>query len=167
MHLRVATVAGPHGLRGHVKLIVHSDDPALRFQRGVVLDSDREDYPELTVADVGNAGSAWRVSFAEVTDRTAAESLKGAELFIDTEEWEDAEDEWYDADLVGLPARAPGGESLGEVTGVEHGPAQDLLVIRHEGRDVLVPFVSAIVTEVSADGVVIDAPGGLFGGEEA
>ena len=29
------------------------------------------------------------------------------------------------------------------------------------------PFVSAIVTEVSADGVVIDAPGGLFGGEEA
>ena len=103
----------------------------------------------------------------EVVDRTAAESLQGAELSIETEEWEDAEEEWYDADLVGLPARTPGGEPLGEVTAVEHLPAQDLLVVRYEGREVLVPFVTAIVTEVSEDGVVIDAPGGLFDGEEA
>ena len=167
MQLRVATIAGPHGLKGNVKLIVHTDDPALRFQAGVVLDCDREQYPELTVTEVSNAGSAWRVKFEEVVDRTAAESLQGAELSIETEEWEDAEEEWYDADLVGLPARTPGGEPLGEVTAVEHLPAQDLLVVRYEGREVLVPFVTAIVTEVSEDGVVIDAPGGLFDGEEA
>lgn len=165
MQLRVATIAGPHGLRGHVKLIVHTDDPELRFQRGVVLDCDREAHPELTIEDVSNAGSAWRVKFAEIQDRNSAEELQGAELSIETDEWEDAPEEWYDADLIGLAARAISGEALGTVIRVEHGPAQDLLVVRLKGREVLVPFVSAIVTEVGEDAVVIDPPGGLFDGE--
>ena len=165
MRLRVATIAGPHGLRGHLKLIVHTDDPARRFSRGVVLDCDWEEHPTLTVAEVSNAGSAWRVKFEEIADRTAAEEMLGAELWIETEEWEDEDDEWYDADLVGLPARSPDGGALGEVVAVEHGPAQDLLVVRHDGRDVRVPFVAAIVTEVSGDGVTIAPPGGLFDSE--
>ena len=51
---------------------------------------------------------------------------------------------------------------------VEHGAAQDLLVIRTpDGRDVRVPFVVALVPAVTADRVTIDPPGGLFDGEEA
>ncbi len=75
------------------------------------------------------------------------------------------EDEWYDAQLVGLAAVDPTGEVLGVLSRVDHLPAQDLLVVRTpEGREVLVPFVAALVPTVDpgAGRVVIDPPGGLF-----
>jgi 16S rRNA processing protein RimM len=67
--------------------------------------------------------------------------------------------------LVGLSAVTPAGEALGEVTGVDHAPASDLLVLRRpDGRSALVPFVKAIVPEVDlgAGRVVVDPPAGLF-----
>jgi len=54
------------------------------------------------------------------------------------------------------------------VSEVVHLPAQDLLAVRTpEDRDVLVPFVSAMVPEVDlvARRIVIDPPEGLLDGE--
>ena len=52
---------------------------------------------------------------------------------------------------------------IGEVTGLVHGGAQDLLAVRAtDGRATLVPFVAALVPEVDLDGgrvVVADRPG--------
>lgn len=166
MQLIVGQVSGAHGLKGHVKLIVRTDDPELRFQPGVVLDTDRPDLPALTIAQVRGASGSWQVLFEEIADRTAAEGLRGTTLTIETEEWDDDEESWYDADLKGLPAATPAGEALGTVVDVEHGPAQDLLVVRTpSGATVRVPFVTALVPDVSAEGVVIDPPGGLFDGD--
>lgn len=168
MQLTVATIAGAHGLKGHVKLFVRTDDPELRFQPGVVLDTDNPSRPELTVAEVRHTSGSWQVRFAEIADRTAAEELRGTELSIETDEWESEEEEWYDHELVGLPARALDGTLLGEVAAIEHAAVQDLLVVRTpDGRDVLVPFVTAIVPAVSSDGVVLDPPGGMFDEAEA
>lgn len=168
MQLTVAVVAGAHGLKGHVKLEVRTDDPALRFQPGVVLDTDDPDHPELTIAEVRSASGSWNVRFAKVTDRSGAEALRGTELSIETEEWESDDEEWYDHEIVGLPARTPAGDDLGVVSDVEHGAAQDLLVVRTpDRREVRVPFVTALVPGVSREGVTIDAPDGLFDDEEA
>jgi 16S rRNA processing protein RimM len=72
-------------------------------------------------------------------------------------------DEFYDHQLVGLAAHGLDGRLLGEVTGLVHGGAQDLLAIRTlDGRDTLVPFVKALVPEVDLAGrrvVVADRPG--------
>lgn len=165
MQLTVAVIGGAHGLKGHVRVSVRTDDPDLRFQPGVVLDSDNPAHPVLTIADV--LRTPWRLRFAEVTDRTAAEALHGTELFIETDEWESSADEWYDHQLIGLPARTPAGTDLGTVVAVEHG-LQDLLVVRTaDARDVRVPFVTALVPEIAASHITIDAPGGLFDDEVA
>ena len=58
-----------------------------------------------------------------------------------------------------------GGDEVGEVTALQSGAAQDLLVVRlTDGRKALVPFVTAIVPEVDVDGgrVVLDPPPGLL-----
>ncbi len=163
MDLVVGQIAGAHGMRGQVKVIVRTDDPALRFQVGVQLNTDRADLPALTVRDARHVGDSWQLAFEGVTDRTGAENLRGTLLTIATEEWEDEEDAWYDADLVGLPVRHVDGTALGEVSDVEHGPAQDLLVVRTpDGRDVRVPFVAQLVPEVGPAGIVVAPPGGLF-----
>ncbi len=162
MQLLAATIAGAHGLKGHVKLIVHTDDPELRFQPGVILDTDSAEFPELTILEARHSGSSWQVLFEEVADRNAAEQLRGTQLSIETDEWESAADEWYLHELVGLPVKDTEGRELGKVSGIESGAAQDLLVVATSDGEVRVPFVTALVPEVSEHGVVVTPPRGLF-----
>jgi 16S rRNA processing protein RimM len=105
------------------------------------------------------------VAFDELSDRTAAESARGVVLraVVPLDETPEDPEEFYDHQLEGLAAYDVDGTHLGEVTAVVHGGAQDLLRLRTtDGRDVLVPFVAALVPEVDlAAGrvVVADRPG--------
>ena len=106
------------------------------------------------------------VFFDEVEDRTAAESIVRAILWIDQDESAPAEDDaWYDHQLTGLDVFRDGA-SVGRVIRVDHLPAQDLLVVRPTGTDeeILVPFVAAIVPQVdiAAGRVIVTPPAGLF-----
>ena len=100
-----------------------------------------------------------------VTDRTAAESLIKAILVIDTDadKLPDEPDAWYDHQLVGLKVLRDGAE-VGEVVRVEHMPAQDLLIIKHNEREVMLPFVKAMVPslDIAAGTVTVTPPIGIF-----
>ena len=82
---------------------------------------------------------------------------------IDPAEVPEDPDEFYDHQLVGLGVEDLEGRVIGEITAIAHGAAQDLLTVRTpDGRDALVPFVSALVPEVDLPGrrvVVADRPG--------
>lgn len=103
--------------------------------------------------------------FAEVADRTAAESIVRAILWIDaaTVEQSVEDNAWYDHQLVGLEVRREG-ELLGTVSEVQHFPAQDLLAVKTANGTVLVPFVESIVPSVDLDAGVVSVtpPAGLF-----
>ncbi|MBA8815891.1 16S rRNA processing protein RimM [Microbacterium halimionae] len=103
--------------------------------------------------------------FDGVEDRSAAEGLVRAILWIDQDAAATApeEDAWYDHQLVGLDVLRDG-VSVGRVMRVDHFPAHDLLLVRSGEREVLVPFVKAIVPEVdpAAGFVVVTPPAGLF-----
>ena len=161
MQVLVATVGRAHGLRGEVALDVRTDDPGHRLAVGTVLDTDRG---PLTITKVREQSGRLVVAFAEVGDRTAAEALRGVELVVDVTA-SDEEDAWYPFELVGLRAERTDGTLVGEVIGLEHMPAQDLLVVRETtGERTLVPFVRAIVPVVDVPGgrVVLDPPAGLL-----
>ncbi len=70
-------------------------------------------------------------------------------LWVDHDEAEESAepDAWFDHQLVGLTVLRDG-EAVGKVARVDHGPAQDLLVVDTASGEVLVPFVKAIVTAV-------------------
>ncbi|HEY6576435.1 MAG TPA: ribosome maturation factor RimM, partial [Mycobacterium sp.] len=74
-------------------------------------------------------------------------------------------DEFYDHQLEGLRVRTVSGRDVGAVAEVLHTAAGELLSVKTDAdAEVLVPFVSAIVTSVSlTDGIVeIDPPDGLL-----
>ena len=163
----MARIGRPQGLRGEVSVEVRTDEPERRFVVGTRLRTDPPSAGPLELSSAREQSGRLILGFAAVTDRTAAEGLRGVLLVVDVDvETETAgEDEWYDAQLVGLSALDPEGGQLGVVRRVDHLPAQDLLVVRTPGgRDVLVPFVTALVPSVDPDAgrVVIDPPGGLF-----
>lgn len=164
MELVVARVGRPHGIRGEVSVEVRTDDPDSRFFPGAPLTTDPVAAGPLTVETVRDHNGRLLMTFEEVPDRTAAEGLRGVLLLADVTA-ADEEDAWYDHELVGLAAVDTTGAPVGEVTGVEHGAAQDLLVLRLvDGRTGRVPFVAALVPEVDPEGgrVVVDPPTGLF-----
>jgi 16S rRNA processing protein RimM len=99
-----------------------------------------------------------------VADRTSAEQLHGSILEAEVDETERPDDpeEFYDHQLVGLQARGADDAVVGTVTSVVHLPHQDTLVVDTDGREVLVPFVSALVPTVDlTEGFVrlADLPG--------
>ena len=75
----VARVRGFHGLRGAVRLESLTDRPEERFAPGATLFVEGGDAP-LTVVESKPDASGWRVRFAEVPDRTAAETLRDVYL---------------------------------------------------------------------------------------
>jgi 16S rRNA processing protein RimM len=165
----VGRIGKPHGLRGEVTVEVRTDEPDRRFADGTTVRVARPSGSAGPWSTLTVAGSRWHqatllVRFAELPDRTAAESARGLLLHADVpaDESPDDPDEFYDHQLVGLAAEDVDGRPLGEVTAVLHG-AQDLLQIRTpDRRDALVPFVAALVPEVDLAGgrvVVADRPG--------
>ncbi|MBM9462784.1 ribosome maturation factor RimM [Aeromicrobium sp. YIM 150415] len=157
----IGRIGRAHGVRGDVTVDVRTDEPERRFAPGSsVVCGDGT----LTVASARPHSGRFIVKFQEVADRTAAEALRGSvlEARIDPDELPDEEDVFYDRQLIGLDAVTEAGAPIGVVTDVVHLPAHDTLAIDASGREVLVPFVAALVPEVDLDGgrvVVVDVPG--------
>lgn len=173
--LRVGRLTKAHGLKGGLKLELFTDDPDRRFTPG---SSFALQVPEespwhgkrLELAELRWYNGMPVGFFVDVADRSAAESLAKAILWIDQDPDEAAEpDAWYDHQLVGLDV-VRDGLTVGVIDRLEHMPAQDLLVVRIDdpstgsAREVLVPFVRAIVPEVDVEGgrVVVTPPDGLL-----
>jgi 16S rRNA processing protein RimM len=161
----VGRIGRPHGVKGEVSVEVRTDEPARRFGDGSVLGTRTPQGAapsgpgrptSLTVERTRWHQDRLLVTFAELADRTAAEAVRGLALVVDVDLSEVPEDpeEFYDHQLVGLAAVTTDGAPVGEVTDVVHGAGQDLLALRTpDGREVLVPFVAALVP-------VVDVPGG-------
>lgn len=106
------------------------------------------------------------VAFEGVTDRAAAEALRGTLLLFDPDRLPVLEEgAFWTSDLVGLEAVRPDGTSLGMVAGVVPGPQDRLVVETPGGQRVEVPFVDDLVGDPGDGRIVVDPPAGLF--EEA
>jgi 16S rRNA processing protein RimM len=143
-----------------------TDDPDERFAAGSVLTTEPADAGPLTIAASTSAGGKLVVRFEGIGDRSAVEALRGVRLLISASDRRplDDPDDFYDTDLIGLAAHTVDGNELGPVRDVLHAGGADYLVLDCGGREVLVPFVRAIVptVDLAARSVVIDPPEGLF-----
>jgi 16S rRNA processing protein RimM len=173
MQIAVGQIARAHGIKGEVTVAVRTDDPDVRFVPGTTLATEPPDRGPLTVAAIRWHSGRLLVTFEGVRDRNGAEDLRGTVLVLDSAEIPapDDPDEFYDHQLIGLAVVTAAGEAVGEVTDVLH-HGQDLLVVRRKpaaGTDTLIPFVSAIVTDVDVAGgrLVIDPPPGLLDAGDA
>ena len=171
IELVVGRIGKPHGIKGEVTVDVRTDEPALRYADGAVLRCEAPRGSAFTAKTVTVTRTRWHqmvllVTFAEFHDRNTAEAARGVVLHatVPLDAVPEDPDEYYDHQLIGLAAvDSTSGEHLGEITGVVHGGAQDLLAIRAtDGRPTLVPFVKALVPDVDLEArkvTVADRPG--------
>lgn len=161
MQRTIGRIGRAHGIRGEVNVDIRTDEPGQRFAPGssVVVGSRA-----LTIKAARQHGSKMVIAFDGVTDRNSAETLHGAIVTVDVDPavLPGDPEEFYDHQLIGLQVRTVSGGEAGVVEQVLHLPAQDTLLIRCDAREIMVPFVAALVPEVDVAGgyvVVADIPG--------
>ena len=166
--LRVGRLVKAHGLKGALKLELYTDNPERRFVPGAaftvqVPEASPWHGKDITVREYRVMNGNPVVFFDDVDDREGAESLVKAILWIDQDDDEVEDDAWFDHQLVGLDVVRED-VVVGRVSRVEHFPAQDLLIVKSGDKEVMVPFVAAIVPTVDvANGrVIVTPPPGLF-----
>ncbi len=150
----LGAVAGAHGVTGEVRLKLFGEGVAAleryRAFNGGALTLAR-------LRDDGKGGAIAR--FAEITDRNAAEGLRGTLLSVPRSALPPlAEGEYYHADLIGLPAVSTRDEPLGTCVAVENFGAGDVLEIeRPDKRRFMVPLRPEAVPEWDGGRIVIEA----------
>ncbi len=162
----VGYVARPHGLAGEVVVEVHSDAPG-RFDPGsaLIARGPRGGLRELRVASSRPQGARLLVRFEGATTREGAEALRGRELCVPREAVAPLPaGRYYRFELVGLKARTPSGAALGVVADVFGTGSNDVLVVRGEGGEILLPLLDTVLLEVSVERgeCVVAVPPGLL-----
>ena len=124
----VAQVAGAFGVRGEIRITAHTADPLNLMAYGPL--KDEAGRVALTLGGGRAVKGALIATAREVATREEAQALRGLKLYVERDALPPAEEEeYYLADLIGLTARAPGGESLGVVKSVADFGAGSLLEI--------------------------------------
>ncbi len=168
--MRVGRLTKPHGLKGALKIELFTDDPARRFTPGArfalqVPTGSKWHGKSLELLEFRSYNGQPVAFFDGVAYRSEAESLVKAILWVeqDSTELPEEDDAWYVHQLSGLDV-VRDDVVIGRVVRVDAMPAQDLLVVNVNDREVLLPFVKAFVPEVDvrAARIVITPPPGLF-----
>jgi len=158
--VEVGLIIGAHGIRGAVKIRCFTEDPKTIATLGPIEGPDRRSY----VLKILSASKGQALAMIEgVSDRNAAEALKGTKLFAGKSRLpQPGKGEFFQTDLIGLDVVDPAGANRGTVKAVLNYGAGDVLEIQSapgtEPR--LIPFDDAYVTQVDLSGkrLVIDFP---------
>ncbi len=153
----LAAITGAHGVAGDVRLKLlgegfESLKPHKSFNGG-----------ELTVAHMRDDGKGGAIArFAGISNRNAAEALRGTVLTVPRSALPPLEDgEYYYADLIGLAAVSDAGDPLGTVVAVENFGAGDVIEIERPaeggkpGKRFMVPMNEDAVPECDAQRLVV------------
>ena len=140
----LAAIIGAKGIAGEVRLKLFGEGvaglkPFRAFNDGKLVIEK--------LSDDGKGGAVAR--FAGVTDRNAAEALRGTVLTVPRDALPPlGKGEYYYADLLGLPAVSTDGDDLGVCVNVENFGAGDVLEIeRPDKKRFMVPMRAEAVPE--------------------
>jgi 16S rRNA processing protein RimM len=158
--VEVGRIADAWGIKGWFKVLSHSADPQALFssKRWFILPSEKgaktfSGARRLAIKEAKMHSDTVVATAQDVDDRTAAEALKGARIFVSRASFPTADkDEYYWVDLIGLNVVNREGVALGQVRELLSTGAQTVLVMEfaQDGKmqERMIPFVAAYVDDV-------------------
>jgi 16S rRNA processing protein RimM len=157
-------ITGAHGIKGWVRVKSFTADPEAIADYGQL--SDESGARRFALELVGAQKGVLLARIKGVEDRNAAERLKGLRLYVRRADLPPpGDDEFYEADLIGLAATREDGTLFGTIRVVNNfGAGASLEIEDPAGKMVLVPFTNAAVpvVDIANKRVVIVPPAGLF-----
>lgn len=127
-----------------------------------------DDGRRFKVSIVGVAQGVVIAKLAGIADRTSAEALKGAQLYVERGALPAPEEgAFYHADLIGAEVRLTSGEVLGRVSALHNFGGGDMIEVGEGRSSVLIPLTKEVIAELDVNGgrVTVHPVPGLLGGE--
>lgn len=162
--IEVGRILDAWGIKGWFKVLPHSADPQALFssKRWYLQPSEKgaksfTGTVLLRVKEAKEHSDSIVARADEIGDRTAAEALKGARVFVARSSFPTAgDDEYYWVDLMGLAVVNREGVELGTVKDLMSTGPQTVLVVAYEAegkaQERMIPFVAAYVDDVDLPG---------------
>jgi 16S rRNA processing protein RimM len=154
----VGAIAGAFGVQGEVRLKSFCAEPSDIASYGPLFTADGRTFTvRLTRPVAGGLGAR----LSGVATKEEADALRGVELLADRARLPRLpDDEFYHADLIGLPVHDTGGQLVGRVRAVLNHGAGDILELDSPAGAILLPFTRATVptVDLAAGRIVADLP---------
>jgi len=148
--LFVGEILKPQGIKGAVKVRPLTDD----IRRFELLKSVSVDGRSFSVQSVRVSGGFVVLQLFGISDRNAAELLRGKFLEIERSEADVPKDGYLIADIIGCALTDEKGKKLGVITNVESFGAADVITARFEGKEFRFPFLERIVEKIDVSAKV-------------
>jgi 16S rRNA processing protein RimM len=160
-YMAVGLITGAHGLRGEVKVELHTDFPE-RFAPDVEMYLG-EDLELLTIRGSRPHQGQLLLQFDGIDDRDAADDLRGLWLFIPDEQAVTLEEDTYFVhDIIGLSVQTTSGQLLGTVAEVLFTGANEVYVVAppdQPRKEILIPAIADVIKTVDLEqGILIVDP---------
>lgn len=164
----VGRIVKTHGLRGALKMVPYGEtlqqlEPKAKLH--LVADGDMGEAL-LTLMQLRHQGRHWVARFSELAGVDAAQKIVGKEVFLPEEELPPtSEGEYYHFQLIGLRVETAGdGRVVGVLRAVIETGSNDVYVVEHDDREVLIPAIAEVILEVDLQNgrMIIAAPEGLL-----
>jgi 16S rRNA processing protein RimM len=143
-------IAAAHGIRGWIKVQPFTEylDSLLDY-RTWWIGPEPGPWREVKVGECEVHSKTLVAQLPDCPDRTAAEKLKGLLIAVPRSSLpERGEDEYYWSDLIGLAVVNEAGETLGTVVNLLETGANDVLCVRNDGGEIMIPFVASAIKRV-------------------
>jgi 16S rRNA processing protein RimM len=157
--LVVGLVRSIRGLEGDVRIEVLTDRPESRFALGEVLHPEGQGPLTIVRAAPVADGPGWWLRFAEISDRAAAERLRGRYLEAEVPAQDRPSDAFWWHEVVGARVSDRTGRELGHVVDVYRAGGAEVFLVEGPGGHLDIPAVRAVIAEFRPlDGeIVVDA----------
>jgi 16S rRNA processing protein RimM len=147
-------VVGAQGLQGWVKVHAFTEylDSLLDYETWYVGSEQSWRQMEVLEANV-HGGKVLIAKLQGIADRTAAEKCKGLLIAVPRDSLpEQPEGEYYWSDLIGMLVENLAGEKFGTVDSLLETGANDVLVVKGESGETLMPFIASVIQKVDLQG---------------
>mgnify|MGYP003299333871 FL=1 len=144
----IGKIVAPHGVRGDIRIMPLTEKPDLFLELDYLL---LEGGKKLTVKNARFHKRMVLVTTKEVTTMNDAELLRDKHIYIKAEDLPALEeDEFYVADLVGIPVYDLEGKQIGTFKDSLATGSNDVYVIAVPGaKDILVPALKEYFKEIN------------------
>lgn len=162
--LMMGFVGKPHGIKGEVSIIWHGEESPIA---GMTIFLQHEGHTvQYEILSLKEHKNRYIFRLKGVEDRSAAEALNGAQIYVARENLPELEeDEAYLHDLVGYELFLNNGEMVGKLDHVEF-PANKIIwaITASDGHEILFPAESQFIISFDhkRQRIYIDPPPGLM-----
>ncbi|MFW5930367.1 MAG: ribosome maturation factor RimM [Desulfosalsimonas sp.] len=162
----VGKIVSAHGIKGEVRVYTYVEQQCLLGPgRTVFVEPPGKKAVSCRITSARSVKkNSVCIGFEAVSDRGSAEELIGSGLFVLRSALPAPEPEtWYWCDLIGLDVYETSEGFIGRVTSMIETGANDVLVVRNDKAERLVPVIEPVVRQIDLREarILVDLPEGL------